>query len=120
MKVKPPEIPAFLDGIVTIFRVDDIAELGDRPKRGIHQVVSLRFADRTIGYKRHYTAMQAMEQIDRLVRVPEHPKITTKQIAIINGVQYRINALDVNIYTTPRVMDLTLEKLEDCFDVEQN
>ena len=104
----------FNDGLVTVYRVEDQAAPGDKPVEKLVEKVTLRYARRTVGIRRHYAALNAGAKVDLLLRVPFRPDVSAQDVAVpaLDGKQYRITLVQVPEDVTPPVMDLTLERLE--------
>ena len=106
----------FNDGIKIIYSVKDIAEPGNMPKDGLKLKETLRFHRRTVGIKRYYTALQANQQVDAVLRCPYRDTVSAQDIAVWGGKQYRITLAQQPENITPPVMDLTLARLEQDYD----
>ncbi|ABO51112.1 hypothetical protein Dred_2602 [Desulforamulus reducens MI-1] len=104
----------FNDGIVNIYSVGNIAQLGNMPKEGLTlKVGPLRYKERTVGMGRFWTAMQAQTRIDQVIRVPQIRSVSTQDIAVLmDGKQYEIKQIQYQEDVEPPVMDLSLERLE--------
>lgn len=106
------------EGFLTVYDLRNIAQQGLMPKEVLVEVCDAYFGDRTIGVTRQYAALGADRRIDRLVRIWEDNRVTTGQYVIINGAQYRIDMLQgLHDDDGLSVMDLTLIRLEDNYDV---
>lgn len=107
------------DGLVTIYAVENAAEPGDMPREKLVAKGRLRYKRRTVGIKRHYTAMQVSARVDLLLRVPYRPEVSAQDIAIptLDGMQYRIALVQTIEDETPPVMDLTLERSERDYEI---
>ena len=106
----------FNDGIIKIYDVKDIAENGDIPKDGLTLKETLRFHRRTVGIKRYYTAMQANQQVDAVLRCPYRNTVSAQDVAILNKKQYRVTLVQYPEDVVPPVMDLTLTKMEQDYE----
>ena len=106
----------FNDGIIKIYDVQDIAEPGNMPKDGLKLKETLRFHCRTVGIKRYYTAMQANQQVDALLRCPYRKSVSAQDVAVWNGRQYRVELVQRPENIVPPVMDLTLARLEQDYE----
>lgn len=106
----------FNDGVTDIYAVENIAEKGDRPKDGLSIKYHLRFGYETIGVKRNYEAMQAQVQLSEMISVSMHRDISSQDVAIINGVQYRIEQVQHKTDTLPPSSLLSLSRLEADYD----
>jgi len=118
-----PKTQTFNDGVANIYSVGNIAPPGGMPKEGLTlKVSSLRYKERTVGMSRYWAAMQANVKIDMVIRVPYVPikakAISTQDIAIpIDGEQYRIVQIQKPEDIYPPVMDLSLERLVQKYDI---
>lgn len=103
----------FNDGIVDIYSVQNIAEPGNMPKDGLKiKISNLRYEERTVGMGRYWTAAQAQVRIEQLLRVPRIRSVSTQDIAIVNGQQYKIVQIQYPPGIEPSCMDLSLQRLE--------
>lgn len=109
----------FNDGMVTIYRVENRAAPGEKPKDALFKRGTLRYQRRTVGIQRHYAAMNAGARVDLLLRVPYRRSVSTQDVAVptLDGKQYRITLIQVPEDVIPPVMDLTLERLERDYDL---
>ena len=108
----------FNDGIVDIYTVDNIADVGDMPKDGlVSKYQALRFEYQTIGVRRNYEAMQADVKLSELIQIPMHRDISSQDVAIINGKQYRIEQVQHDNGTRPSSSKLSLSRLEEEYDI---
>jgi len=106
------------DGAVKIYTVDNIALPGNKPKEGIVLKQILRYKERTVGINRAYLAMQVGADVSLLLRCPRLRDVFPQDVAIPNdGKQYRITMVQYPEEITPPVMDLTLERLEQNYEV---
>lgn len=99
------------DGVVKIYSVRDESELGEAPEPKLELKAIMRFKRRTVGVKRYWAAKQENVQADQLIRVSGLASVSTQDIAVVNGAQYRIQQVQYPEDAQPRVMDLTLERL---------
>lgn len=120
MKIKTPlEFQTFNDGVCSISRVKNVAEPGNKPKEGLEAKYGrIPFERRTIGLQRFYQAMQADVQITDLIRIPYQMNISTNDVCVIEGKQYRIKQVQAIKDTLPAAADLTLERLEVAYDTD--
>lgn len=109
----------FDSGICTIYTKTETSVGGLMPREVLTQKVGgVYFGERTISYSRLYEARGVDSQIDRLVRIPEDVSVDPDDYLIINGAQYRVDAVnDVIVKRSTRARELSLVKLEDYFDV---
>lgn len=103
---------SFPDGIVTIYTVGEVCEPGSMPVESIIFKASLRFKQRTLGFNRVYVESQNDIQVDNLIRCPLLKTIEALDIAVINGEQYRVKRIQEIEDTRPKVMDISLERLD--------
>lgn len=82
------------------------------PKQGLTRKETLRFHRRTVGIKRYYTAMQAGQQVDAVIRCPYRKTVCAQDVAVLEGRQYRIDLVQRPEEIIPPAMDLTLVRLE--------
>lgn len=113
------KIQTFNDGVVNIYSVDNIAEPGSMPKKGLTlKVGPLRYKERTVGMGRYWTAMQAQARIDMVLRVQRIRSVSTQDIAVPNdSEQYIIKQIQYPEDIIPAVMDLSLERIDAKYDI---
>lgn len=105
----------FNDGLVKIYAVTDISELGGMPREGLKEKCALRFRERTVGFNRYWAGQQSNVEISLVLRCPCFRGVSTQDIAIPNnGEQYRI--VQVQFPEGLNVMDLSLVRLEADYD----
>ena len=110
------------DGFMKIYRLQDVAPAGEMPQLKLVYLQGAFFESRVIGYGRFYAAKGAQQQIDLLLRAPEHlPGVRIGMFAVLeDGLQYRIDNVQ---HTTDDdelpVTDLSLFRLEEFFDVAE-
>lgn len=100
----------FNDGIVSICKVEDIAQVGRAPKPHVTEIkYKLRYEEKRVGVTRFYSAKQAQIQIDRVIRVNRVPGINTNDIAVfVDGAKYRIEQVQKVEGIYPECMDISL------------
>lgn len=119
------QLQTFNDGIVNIYSVGNTAPFGGMPKDGLKlKVRSLRYKERTVGMNRYWAAMQSSVKVDMVIRVPYTPirmmAISTQDIVIpTDGEQYRIVQIQKPEDIYPPVMDLSLERLVQKYDIAE-
>lgn len=99
--VKSRQFQTFNDGSCSFRRIDDDGNAGEEKEH-------LCFEERTVGYKRFYEAMTNKVQIDRMIRVPFRPWITTEYLAVLDGQIYEIKQAQIIPDAKPRSMDVSL------------
>ena len=107
---------SFPDGLVSIYKVTDVALPGDLPKEGLVLKQSLRYKERTVGMSRYFAAMQNNIKVDFVIRCPEvrglSEKATDILVAIpIDGYQYKVIQIQYIEDAQPPSMDISLERL---------
>lgn len=109
----------FNDGIAKFYKVQNIAEKGDKPVEKPIFAVSLRFEYETVGISRFYTAMQANVKIDNLIRTPIFRDLSTQDIVLVNGVKYKILQIQHVEETKPPISRFSLQKVVEKYDLEK-
>ena len=107
---------SYPDGVVILYKVDNIGAAGDMPIEGLVLKQSLRYKERTVGMGRYYAAMQNNIKVDYVIRCPEvrglSEKATDILVAIlIDGQQYEVKQIQYIEDAQPPSMDMTLERL---------
>lgn len=106
------------DGVVNIYHVGNIAEPPLLPKDGLTFKEQLRYKSKTIGMQRYYTALQSNVRVSHVLRTPNRANVSTQDIAILSdGKQYSIVQVQRPDSIHPPVMDLTLEALEQDYEI---
>lgn len=114
--------PPLNDGILNIYNVDNIAVSGNMPKKGLKGKVSnLRYEERTVGMSRYWTALQANVRVQQVLRTPRIDTVHTDDVVIPrDGTQYKILQVQYPPGIDPKVMDLSLEKVEVAYDIAKD
>ncbi len=99
--MKNKQFQIFNDGTCSIRLIDDDGNAGKVKEH-------IRFQERTVGVKRYEEAMTNKVQIDRLVRVPLRPWLTTEYLAVIDGIVYEIRQVQRIMDTWPKCNDISL------------
>ena len=103
----------FNDGIVTVFSVEDTAKPGYQPKETPKAKGVLRYEEQRLGIQRYYAGKQNQIDIQRVIRVPKVPGITSQDIAVTeDGQKYRIDLIQAVKDVWPACLDLTLRRYE--------
>lgn len=101
-------------GILTIYRLTNVAQPGLMPAEKLVKICEAYYDERTVGVTRAYSALSANQKIDKLVRVYNTALSVDAEYCILeDGEQYRITLKQLQGDN----IDLTLERLEDYFDV---
>ena len=102
----------FNDGVVSIYSVSNIAELGNMAKDGLTLIESLRFHERTVGLNRFYVAKQSGNKVVKVIRCPwVEVDDSTIIVAILSDKQYQVIQIQTPEDVFPKSIDLTLERL---------
>ena len=104
------------EGIVTICKLQNISTPGRMPVDKLVTIATAYYRKRTVGYNRLYAAMGANQSIDMLIRcfnteAPREPEI----YAVFDEEQYRVSMMQEIV--DERCLDLTLQRLEENYDV---
>ena len=114
--MKKSEFLTFNDGIVELFKVVNTANQGDSINETLSPLCVARFDARTVGIKRQYEAMQYQIEIKSVLQIPMNRNITTKDIAVVNGLKYRIVQVQHIKDTKPPHTLISLADLEVSYD----
>lgn len=71
----------FDDGILKIYETENTAESGDMPKEGLVLKSEHYFSFDVLGYNRYYTALQAQQNINAVVNIPDRHDISSLDVA---------------------------------------
>lgn len=107
------------DGILGLYRVDNIAEPGDMKKDGIViKQPRLCYEERTVGVTRNSLAKQDQSSIEQLVRIQKFGDVSVHDVVILkNGKQYDIYQVQFINDIEPKSLDLSLTRLETAYEV---
>ena len=106
-------VMTFDDGMLGIYSTINIAPKGDKPVLNLKLKAKYFFCFDNLGITRYYTALQANQQIETVVNVPDWIDVSATDICVLeNNKQYRIRLIqpekdDNNL----RITKLTLERL---------
>lgn len=106
----------FTDGIVEIYTVGNIAPAGYPPQEGLTFKQKLRFNEKTLGLQRLNAALQMNVNISRVINCPYLDDISTQDIAVIRGKQYKVTIIQ-KVMDRPPTMDLSLQRLEGDYEI---
>ena len=114
----------FNAGILKVYTIENIANPGSKPKKGLRLSESFFYGYETLGFNRYYTALKANQQIEAVVRVPEWNEIDAAScvIRLENGKDYRI-VLSQPIAeddSGARYTRLSLERINESYDLISN
>ena len=99
---------SYNDGVVKIYEVKNIAEPGYTPKKGLALRYSLRFDEQRLGINRLYMSRQNQAQILRVLRVQRVKDISPKDVAIVDGRQFKIDTVQSVKDIYPLSLDIAL------------
>lgn len=104
----------FDDGILKIYRTENIAKPGDMPKDELVLKSEHYFGFDVLGYNRYYTALQAHQNISAVVNIPDYHDISSLDVAELeDGTRFHIrlvqsmkdeNGLNITKLTLERVV----------------
>ena len=109
-------------GTCRIYTVTDSAENGEMPNPTLHEYGDYEwsFEDRMISYSRQYAAMGVDQQIDRIIRIWRTP-VRIGDVVVIGDEQYRIDNVQPTLDDDSlQVVDLTLRRLEENYDIAEH
>lgn len=99
----PVKFEAFLDGLCALWQLDD----GRKP---VLLQDGIRFQNRVVGFKRNFAADQAGRTVQKLIRIPQNPKVGKGTFVVIGQEQYTVLQAQNIPDTIPKCTDLTLEQ----------
>lgn len=106
------------DGVVTVCRVEDVAKPGFQPVKRLVPKERLLYQERSLGLSRYYAGRQNQVEIQRVIRTPYRPEVSSQDVAVTqDGRQYRIDLVQRVQDVYPPSMDLTLAKVEQRWEV---
>lgn len=94
---------SFLDGQCDLWQLDE-------NRKPVPLQAGIRFQNRVVGFKRNFTAEQAGRTVQKLIRIPQNPKVTKGTFVVIGQEQYSVLQAQNIPDTIPRCTDLTLEQ----------
>lgn len=94
---------SFLDGLCDLWQLDE-------NRNPVILQAGIRFQNRVVGFKRNFTAEQAGRTVQKLIRIPQNPKVTKGTFVVIGQEQYTVLQAQNIPDTIPRCTDLTLEQ----------
>ena len=109
-------------GTCRIYTVTDAAGNGEMPNPTLHEYGDYEwsFEDRMISYSRQYAAMGVDQQIDRIIRIWRTP-VRIGDVVVIGDEQYRIDNVQPTLDDDSlQVVDLTLRRLEENYDIAEH
>lgn len=114
MKKRTNPFLSFNDGIAELYRVENSAENGNRNVEVLKPIDRVRFKAHTVGIQRFYEAMQFEIRIAKAIVIPQiAARITTQDVAVIEGRKYRIQQIQERRETLPPSLLLSLSDTEE-------
>jgi len=108
------------DGVLTVYEVIDAGLPGEMPKKAVRQKYRLRYDERVVGMNRYWVAKQASATIHMMVRCHRLDDVTTHDVVSLrDGKQYDIVQIQYPPDIFPRMMDLSLERRADKYDMTE-
>lgn len=111
----------FDDGIVSIYQITDTQTTqGKKPVIGLALWEQFYFGFETLGINRYYTALQANQQIEAVIVIPEWREINSAlHVAVMeDGRQYRIQMVQPTLNEDNlRITRLSLERIHENYAV---
>lgn len=105
-QIKMKDFTSFNDGICSIYSEDEEGHKKYKYER-------LGFTERTLGYKRYFTAKAAQVKTSAVIRIPRIKGIDNHDILEIRGIgKYDIELIQNVSDSNPLSLDLTLRELE--------
>lgn len=110
----------FNDGMAQIFKLENTAENGDKPKYKLKLKALLRFGHQTMTLKRKVAAFQYGAEATDIIRVPLNRSVWTNDVVILNSdrQQYNIQLVQHIMASFPPKTVLTLVRLERSYDIK--
>ena len=116
--MKKNKFLSFNDGIVSIYKVSNIAPKGDKPCEKLVFYNKYCFADKTVGLNRYYEAMQNNVQISRSILIGANDfNISPQMVAVIGNTQYMIIQVQTVRDTRPPHLILSLSEVEMNYEI---
>lgn len=108
---------SYNDGVVMIYKTKNRAVSGYKPEYELILRCNLRFDEQRLGINRLYLSRQNRAEILRVIRVQRAMDVSPQDVAIINGRQYKIDAVQSVKDIYPPSLDLALAKIEQEYEV---
>ena len=111
----------FNSGIVRIYKTVNSAQPGHKAVEALKEPpVVLRYDEQRNGITRYFSALQTNIQIERVVRCPAVPYISTQDVAVTeDGRMYRIEQIQTVIDAWPACVDISLSKILQRLEVDK-
>lgn len=113
------DVVTFDDGLVTVYRTTNTAENGAMPAEVPAALFTEYFGFSTLGASRYYAALQANQQIELVIDIPEWPDVKVTDLAKLQdgitaheGFYYRIVMVQALVAASGlKTTRLSLEKV---------
>ena len=115
----------FDDGIVQICSTENAAAPGNKPVTVLREKLMSYFAYSRLGINRIYQALQAQQQIEAVIVLPDWQDVRIHDVAVLeDGTQFRIQTVQKGTDDTNlKVTTLSLERINEAYefaDSDQN
>lgn len=97
------QFESFLDGLCDLWQLDE-------NRSPVLLQAGIRFQNRVVGFKRNFAADQAGRTVQKLIRIPQNPKVNKGTFVVIGQDQFTVLQAQNIPDTIPRCTDLTLEQ----------
>lgn len=110
----------FNDGILTIYRTENIGDPGMKPVVGLVKKERYHYGFDTLGFNRYYTALEAKQQIESVVNIPGWGDIRATDICELeNGDQFKIALRQPTLDDDGlRITKLSLERVDEKYAIK--
>lgn len=119
----------FDDGVVGVYTLGNISEKGKMPKQGLTLYEEFAFGYDVLGLNRYYTALEAKQQIEAVINIPEWRRdiVTDTMVAIIADENGNLEGMpQYTIRMTQPMLDedglrmtkLSLERINEAYDIQ--
>lgn len=108
----------FDDGIVKIYDVKNMANPGERPRKGLALSESFYYTEQTVGITRYYEAIKAEQMIEKVIAI-YRTDVNTNQIAVLeNGEQFVIRMVQQDTDENGiKITKLSLERNGEIYEI---
>ena len=111
---------SYNSGVVTVYRVTDGARPGFAPAPVLEKKAVLRYEEQRLGLTRLYLSRQNQVRVEKVIRVPRGPEVSSRDVAVTEDGRHRIDAVQLADRVRPPSLDLTLTKAEQVYDVSKS
>lgn len=108
---------SYNDGVVKIYKTKNKSEPGYKAAYELIFCCNLRFNEQRLGINRLYLSRQNQAEIERLIRVQRVKNISSQDVAVIDGRQFKIDTVQSAKDIYPPSLDLALTKIEQEYEV---